>query len=1612
MQYHKPFYWFVCKRQNMTQSFYKYPASGMSFFRKIFIGIIFLFTIISLSPNRRIEAQDSGIQGLVFRDFNANGRFESKPGSYQEVGVPGIVVTAYDDAGNSVATANSDANGAYQLALPAGNYRVAFSGYGNGDFSGVQGEDSGSSVQFVTAPAEAINFAINYPDHYCQANPEICSPVYVNGDPLQTGTTSSSTSFVSFRYDGTDIPQAPDADAKGNQTGPLWGIAFQTNTRNLYAATFIRRHVGIGPLGEGGIYRLSYNSASLDAAPTVSAWLDAKTLGIDTGLMGTGATPADRNLSRGLNPIKSLATTDVERDLQAYAGVGKVGFGGLDISEDNDTLWLVNLNQRTLNSITIDSDNNPATLPTSADVGIFNIPNPACSNGEARPFAVKAYRGKIYVGVVCDASASQNAQDLKAVVLEFDGNSFSTIFSMPLNYARQNGPDYLKGSCTEPTNWRAWTTSVIEPCVILGYYIYPQPILSAIEFDIDGSLMLGFMDRGSQQFGYKNNPPKALPFSTYEYYGNSTGDTIRVCRVNNAYVLEGQSGCEQHLDENYPYNANAGGNSGIAEYYHEDILRSHLETSLGGVAFFAGSGEVVTTAINPYNTIANAGGVNWFSNQTGLSRPTGYVVYEGGNDQSGNFSKAGGLGDIDILCENAPVEIGNRVWLDLDKDGLQDASEPPISGVRVQLVQAGAVIATVVTNDNGNYIFSSATGTDSDSFHYGLNLKRGESYEVRIPIDSQSTIGKPLYQIKLTTANADQITNNIEGLDRIDSDGILVGGSADVQVQIGNSGQNNHTYDFGFITQELTATPTTTGTATLASAVTFTSTPISTTPATNTASPTTTGTATLASAVTFTSTPISTTPATNTATPTTTGTATLALAGTFTSTPISTTPAANTATPNTTGTATLVSAGTFTSTPISTTPAANTATPNTTGTATLASTGTFTSTPISTTPATPTHTPTSAPNSFSIGSFVWFDANQNGLQDVGELPIAGADVALFVLDNAGNWVQARDIAGQLLSNQLTTDTGLYSFQNLPAGSYVVQVTPPNGYLPTPINSNADNDIANDSNIVSSNGASGYFSPMVILSANNEISESGGYAGDNQDDGADTFGNMTLDFGFIQAQSTFTPPPTSTATLSTTLVTHTATTTVVPTTLTATLTLTRANTTNLPSTTPTATPICTAQATQTPNNQGTLTPNATASGTVTATVATPCTPTVTATPSYTFTPIATESGSTQSPRQGTQTATPTSPVYDLALVKTLANGQTSSVASGSIVNFVLKIRNQGNVASNDFTFIDSIPAGMQFVAYTGSLPADSSCAGNAQAVTFACVISNLKAGETLEIVLQLKVIDESKAPFRNWAEITADSASDYNTKDKDSAPDFNTGTDNSTGSGTAPNDNVVNHNDILADSDSGDEDDNDFEEINVSGSNTLLATATAIPTSTIAPTIAGVTNVPTLGNQPTISKVSQQAVAKPNDFVSWVITVRNPTSAAIGPLIVSDTLDSRLSYISSTATSGNVSVNGQQVTVSVVSLGAGETMTIVLQTKVSASAVTPAVIYNTASLVVASGTPINSNTPAVNIIPSTLPLTGSNSPARITILLAGVFSMGLAWASWRKHNRLARPRFNK
>ena len=46
----------------------------------------------------------------------------------------------------------------------------------------------------------------------------------------------------------------------------------------------------------------------------------------------------------------------------------------------------------------------------------------------------------------------------------------------------------------------------------------------------------------------------------------------------------------------------------------------------------------------------------------------------------GGFLKVNGMSDIEALCDQAPIQIGNRVWIDSDFDGIQDPGETPVAG--------------------------------------------------------------------------------------------------------------------------------------------------------------------------------------------------------------------------------------------------------------------------------------------------------------------------------------------------------------------------------------------------------------------------------------------------------------------------------------------------------------------------------------------------------------------------------------------------------------------------------------------------------------------------------------------------------------------------------------------------------------------------------------------------------------------------------------------------------------------------------------------------------------------------------------------------------------------
>lgn len=80
-----------------------------------------------------------------------------------------------------------------------------------------------------------------------------------------------------------------------------------------------------------------------------------------------------------------------------------------------------------------------------------------------------------------------------------------------------------------------------------------------------------------------------------------------------------------------------------------------------------------------------------------------------------------------------------------------------------------------------------------------------------------------------------------------------------------------------------------------------------------------------------------------------------------------------------------------------------------------------------------------------LGDFVWYDINRDGLQDAGEAGVPGVTVQLY---NA--------TTGALVATRTTDGNGLYLFTGLATGSYVVAFTNiPSGYIFTRVDAGAD-----------------------------------------------------------------------------------------------------------------------------------------------------------------------------------------------------------------------------------------------------------------------------------------------------------------------------------------------------------------------------------------------------------------------------------------------------------------------------------------------------------------------------------------------------------------------------
>ncbi|MEV3859291.1 SpaA isopeptide-forming pilin-related protein [Streptomyces sp. NPDC050095] len=704
------------------------------------------------------------------REVDADGAWDQ----VLEPGLPGVRVTLRDDAGRTVsAVTGSDGVAVFTpstSALTGGKYRIAVSnpdpdtltpaiaGLGSGadvvrSNTGFVDVGGGTDATYTTGFWE--------PDTYCQENPRLVTCGLARGD------ATGEKGLVSFGSElGTTHPGGPLEDLTENQEqGAVFGVGTDRDG-NVFTGTYVKRHTEYGPAGPvNAVYRYNATSDAVTTFTTLPGALTAHEPG-----------PTDPHYIS---------------DDAVYGRVGREGLGDVDVSGDGKTLYAVDLNDSTLYTVPVNGSGDGVTA--GAPVA-HPIPKPTANcAGQWHPFGIGVRGKRVLVGGVCGAENTVTASapygdpaQLRAHVLTFTGSGFTPLFDTALNFERGCVYRFLGSPasayrCDDSTtvgevmsaDWEAWNERV-PGMESHGFVSAPQPMLSNIEIADNGDLVLGFRDRFADMQG-----------QAAEQFGGSTfvnavaaGDVLRACATGGGFALESNGTCGA-LTGAVPGNRQGPGGG---EFYDDDVTlwdAKHEQTGQGGTVLQPYSGKLWGTSFDPFDGNAYEQGVRQWDSENG-SR-TGSLSIHTTDFSNTRFGKGNGLADLELICDKAPVQVGNRTWFDTDRDGIQDPGEPDLPGVKVTLTpKGGGTPITVTTDANGEYYVGTAQGLRPDTAYDMVFDYSG--------VDTSTLPGSPdLEDLRWTKQKA--------GSDRtIDSN---VDTDGNTSVSVGPAGYVNHTIDAG-----------------------------------------------------------------------------------------------------------------------------------------------------------------------------------------------------------------------------------------------------------------------------------------------------------------------------------------------------------------------------------------------------------------------------------------------------------------------------------------------------------------------------------------------------------------------------------------------------------------------------------------------------------------------------------------------------------------------------------------------------------------------------------------------------------------------------------------------
>lgn len=793
-------------------------------------------------PSRAAQAAPTTSGALtvtVFQDFNANGQrnttedaaFPALDKKVAGATVAAVCVTdsgadntvgTVDDTQAVVSTTAQDGAGDYVLAAPGSPCRVEVTPPGTYQ----DGAAGVTQVAFVNTVPGSVSIGLNRPSEFCQDNPDVfvscftshsygagnyrsikTFPWYAMSDPdgNPTATWTNSGPGPDYLADSTGVL------ANQNQVGTVFGIAADVDNNRVFSSAFFKAGAIFGPGGTGAIYATDLGTNVITTFADLNAIYGAGTAGANNHAFASNAAAR----------VDAAGKTDA----------GKVALGDLELSNDGTLLYVSNLANRHVYALPTAG---PLTTGTITDIAPPARPANCPTVGDLRVMGLgETAEGIIHLGGVCTGESTGGNSDLHSYVWSLSGTAWTLVFDggMPDDDTVYTPASPGQTALTQARYWRNGAACSIMFIIFIGEFVQcpgltlpPQYSISDISFDGDNAMVLSYRDRQQDMI----TVPEADTGNFLPAGSTAQNATLRrVCRTSTAAPWIEESGLTcggltagPEVPATNPSNDPAGDEF----YWAERQGDGGWEAGNGG-AVQLGGWPIIGTTTDPQTMNSNGnfinlntgtGGVNAFDNRTGALRGALDVELNqntGLGSSPANFGKINSMGDVDAMCDRAPVEIGNRLWVDTDKDGIQDPGEAPIAGATVLLfedadndgIPDGPAVGTATTDANGNYLFSSdARYTDVTGKDFGIAALEFDKSNVTsnrfvIEVPLTVTVGPDALGITWQDEAATNNPNNALATndDWVDSDFNVANGLSPTVVITG-AGKNDHRYDAGY----------------------------------------------------------------------------------------------------------------------------------------------------------------------------------------------------------------------------------------------------------------------------------------------------------------------------------------------------------------------------------------------------------------------------------------------------------------------------------------------------------------------------------------------------------------------------------------------------------------------------------------------------------------------------------------------------------------------------------------------------------------------------------------------------------------------------------------------